>query len=107
MLLALNLIGDTELPDRPDTRRTLNLKPVGEIHGPYTAEQTFVASHNGLSRIEEEALRLFRENDVSYLYIGKQGAGIDLQRLVDGPYYRIVYDHQGGRIFAIHYDEPG
>jgi len=49
LLLALSMIGCVEMPD---TAQTLSSQPVGEVHGTRIVGQTFVASHNGLSRID-------------------------------------------------------
>ena len=58
-LLALSMVGCVEMPD---TAQTLRSKGVGEIHGTRTVGQTFVASHNGLSRIDAQLATYRRRN---------------------------------------------
>jgi len=58
------------------------------------------ASHKPTTK---ESLRLFRESDVSYFYIGKRCAALDFGDLIDDPHYQLVYDRYGVRIFELHY----
>ena len=89
------------------TGRRTTVPPLTYL-GERLAQKDYIATVVALSDAfhrptSEEALCLFRENGVSYLYIGKRCAGIDVGNLVDDPHYRVVYDHEGVRIFELHY----
>lgn len=59
LLLALSIIGCAEILD---AAQTLSPRPVGEIHGARTVGQIFVASHDGLNRIDVQLATYRRRN---------------------------------------------
>lgn len=65
LLVSLCVIGCVEMPDAAQPLRS---KAAGEIHGTRTVGQTFVASHDGLSRIDVRLATYGRRNSQSVVF---------------------------------------